>query len=275
VTAAWPLPSDDDVAFYEEHGWWVSPPLVPPELLAACNEAMDRVWSGHFDLGEAPNGYFNPGDDPGAIRKANNGWRATRAIRDLVFHAPIAACAARLLQCESIRLWEDQILDKPTGGDPSASVGWHTDWTYWGGSVAEPRMITAWVPYQDVNPTNGTLQFVDKSHRARIGDGSDFLATDRDAQLERILGEGGGDVVDVDMRAGQVSFHSPMLLHGSGPNLGPSARRATAVHLMDGALRSARRGETQHYNLDLLEAGGLRVGDAFELDQWPVLYPAP
>jgi ectoine hydroxylase-related dioxygenase (phytanoyl-CoA dioxygenase family) len=236
---------------------------------------MDRVWAGDFDLGRAPNGYFNPGDERYAMRKANNGWQADSAIRALVTLPSIAECAARLLGADVVRLWEDQLLDKPGGGLAEANVGWHTDWTYWGGAVEEPRMLTAWVPYQEVNSRNGAMQFVDGSHRWSDVQGSDFFETDREGQLARIVaGHEDAQVVTLELAAGQVSFHSPLLLHGSGPNLSSGRRRATAIHLFDGAVRSRRLGEGwAHYNVDLLVESGRAVGDTYEGEHWPVLYP--
>jgi hypothetical protein len=264
-----------DVAFYEEHGWWVSPPIVSAELLSGAAAAMDRIWRGEYETREPPNGFFNPDDQPQAMRKANNGWRTDSGIRALATHPAIAACAARLIGADSIRLWEDQLLDKPGGGHPSANVGWHQDWTYWGGSVEVPRMITAWVPYQDISAANGALQFVDGSHRWDEVAASNFFETDRDEQLQRARAGHDAEVVTLDMRAGQVSFHHPLLLHGSGANLSGRPRRVTAVHLMAGDLRSARRAERfMHYNVDLLEQAGGQVGDIYDGEQWPVVYDA-
>jgi ectoine hydroxylase-related dioxygenase (phytanoyl-CoA dioxygenase family) len=43
--------------------------------------------------------------------------------------------------------------------------------------------------------------------------------------------------VPLRMKAGQISFHHPLTLHGSGPNQTAKPRRSIAIHMMSGKTR--------------------------------------
>lgn len=43
------LPSDEDVRFYQDHGWYLSQPLLSEQGVDALAEAADRYWRGHRD----------------------------------------------------------------------------------------------------------------------------------------------------------------------------------------------------------------------------------
>jgi ectoine hydroxylase-related dioxygenase (phytanoyl-CoA dioxygenase family) len=72
------------------------------------------------------------------------------------------------------------------------------------------------------------------------------------------------------MKAGQVSFHHALTIHGSGPNASAEARRSMAVHLMTGETTySARLIGEGHFNAKMMTG---RVHQRFEGDAWPVLF---
>ena len=41
--------TDRDVEFYNEHGYWVSPPMVPDDTLDAAERGMERFYAGDVD----------------------------------------------------------------------------------------------------------------------------------------------------------------------------------------------------------------------------------
>lgn len=289
------LPTDDDVAFFEERGYWISPCFMDAERVERCRAAMEEVYQGHFETGRSPwpgwiergdrdealasvaPGYWRPGDDPAALRKTDNAWWANRTIEEVATDAYLGACAARLMRAEVIRLWQDQLLHKPGGGSPTATAGWHQDLYYWGSAVTTDQLLTAWVAFDDVTEQNGAVRVVAGSHRwGIVDDVSDFWSRDLDAQ-ERAIAEhaDGIEVVPLVLRAGQASFHHCLTLHGSRPNLTDKPRRGLAVHLQTGNVRSQalRPEEPQHYNVALLEDLGGAAGDHFEGPYWPQVHP--
>ena len=101
-------------------------------------------------------------------------------------------------------------------GDPM-EVPLHQDGIYW--PITPSRTATVWLALDDADEENSAMQFVPGSHlRGPLP--HDDLPLDGTRVLRR-------QVVDPDrygerfsnsLRAGQISIHSDMLLHGSRPN---------------------------------------------------------
>lgn len=145
----------------------------------------------------------------------------------------IADIAAALLDTSSVRLWQDQLLFKPPGDAATTTIGWHQDWASWDTVASHPAFVTAWVAFDDVDDDNGAMQMIPRSHeRGLVPGGSNFFATDRDAQLAEFR-DRDASPSSVLMQAGQVSFHHPLTFHGSGhravPRTRGRARRAVSL----------------------------------------------
>ncbi|MGH3448111.1 MAG: phytanoyl-CoA dioxygenase family protein, partial [Nocardioidaceae bacterium] len=109
------LPTKDDVAFYHEHGYWISRPLLQPEVLDLAVEGADRLYAGGSDR-TLPDGRPHHGWQPSdgdVLRKNDYSSLLIDQLAQLVAQPVIAACAARLAGADSIRLWHDQLLYKP------------------------------------------------------------------------------------------------------------------------------------------------------------------
>ena len=115
-------------------------------------------------------------------------------------------------------------------GDPK-EVPLHQDAVYW--PFTSTRTVTVWYAVDDVDETNGAMHFVPGSHLGGPRTHDD-LALDG----TRVLGR---RVCDADtitdrhannLRAGQVSLHSDLLLHGSPANA--SDRRRAGLTLRYG-----------------------------------------
>jgi ectoine hydroxylase-related dioxygenase (phytanoyl-CoA dioxygenase family) len=141
-----------------------------------------------------------------------------------------------LARTDEIRLLDDQLVWKPprTADAPPAVVGWHADKAYWG-TCASDRLLTAWIPFSDVDEASGTLTVLDGSHR---WSGTRHSRYFNDADLDRVaasFAESGREVrpVAFTLRRGQVSFHHGWTVHASGENHSDHPRLALAVHLQD------------------------------------------
>ncbi|MEO0913365.1 MAG: phytanoyl-CoA dioxygenase family protein [Pseudomonadota bacterium] len=119
----------------------------------------------------------------------------------------------------NIVCWASAILSKKAG-DPK-EVPWHQDASFW--KLNPARTVTVWLAIDDVDAENAAMSFIPGSHNkgaiatAEMGDGSVFHKGIKDA--ERF-----GAPVSNELRAGQVSLHADMLIHGSKPNLSPRRR---------------------------------------------------
>jgi ectoine hydroxylase-related dioxygenase (phytanoyl-CoA dioxygenase family) len=267
------VPTDEDVRFFNENGYWIAPKLISDRRLAELRDHMERVYQGEHETGRAPwSASWLPGDSPFGLRKTDNSHWADRTLRALAVDQEIGRIAAALMRTQPVRLWHDQLLHKPGGGKTTGNVGWHQDYGYW--QCAEPpTLVTAWVAFDDVTPANGCMQVIPRSHRWGLLDETDFFNTDLAGQESRMKIPPGEKLEKVPcaMKAGQVSFHHSLTLHGSGPNTTDAPRRSMAIHLIAGDVRyKAGSPADAHMNVKLLQPVH---GQAFAGEQFPVLYP--
>lgn len=235
------LPSDEDAAFYREHGWYCSRQVLTAEEVDDALAGADRFYAGDVTMPDVDGleRFRTAGEDADTLRKHDYASLMTPALKRLTTHPVIGAIAARLSGSPAIRLWHDQLLSKPSDrADRPANVGWHTDRQYWMTSTSD-EMLTAWVPFHDCDEAKGTITMVDGSHRwADQVAGLDFFSHDL-AAMEETMRRAGHDVVrtPVVLKKGQISFHHCRTIHGSGPNRTDSPRRSIAIHLQDDANR--------------------------------------
>lgn len=235
------LPSERDIEFYEEHGWWVSPPIVTEDEIDDARFGAERYYGGERDgvlLLEAGTDWTEARGN--ILRQNDYVSQQIEELRCLVHHPLVAQTAALLARTPEIRLFHDQLIYKPPGAAPSeVTVGWHTDIAYWN-TCSSRNLITAWIPFQSVTADMGPMTVLDGSHR---WGGNDRLEFFHDADLGRIESliqhDGHGlDPVPLLLDLGQVSFHHCRTIHGSRPNTSDRPRVALAVHMQD---------ETNHY----------------------------
>jgi ectoine hydroxylase-related dioxygenase (phytanoyl-CoA dioxygenase family) len=236
------LPSENDVAFYREHGYFISGEIVSGDVIDDARLGIERHFSGHRDEHLAHDAGFSdwqPGDDP-TLRNVEFLALRNHQVRSLALLPVIGAIAAVLSGSDEVRLWDDQLVWKEPSAptDEAAVVGWHTDRAYWRTCTSE-QMLTAWIPLHDCPASMGPLCVVDGSHRWTFTDEMrSFKKKDLhalDPSIDRDDFE--SRVRVVELSKGQVSFHNCRTVHGSGPNHGNTPRVALAVHLQDGANR--------------------------------------
>ncbi len=240
MTLAGGVPTGDDVAFFREHGWWVSPIVLTEDVLATARYGAARYYDGEHDarlLVEVPTDW-KPADGD-VLRQNDYVSLQVREVAELARHPTLAAMAARLVGASEIRLFHDQLVYKPPGG---GGVGWHNDRSYWTTCTSDD-MLTAWVPLSDVDEEMGTLAVIDGSHRWAPAEGletfgdaeSPIVNALRDSDRQRWRPR------SLALSAGQVSFHHCRTIHGSGPNRRDRPRVALAIHYQDGSNRWRRQ----------------------------------
>ncbi|MGG4034263.1 phytanoyl-CoA dioxygenase family protein [Paenibacillus cisolokensis] len=266
--------TQEDVLFFRENGYWVSPKLFSESELEEMIEHQEKIYRAEYELGREPWSTWKAGDNPRSLRKTDNAHWSDPVLRRVATHPVIGEIAARLMNADKIALWHDQLLYKPGRADRrhTANVGWHQDYVYWQ-CCAEPSLVTAWVAFTDVDLSNGCMQVVPGSHKWGLVKVNDFFEQNLEKQQEQMeLPDGQAfRPVPLVMKAGQVSFHHALTIHGSGPNTTDSPRRSMAVHLMTGDTRYRSGTPAEgHMNVKLLNG---RDGDLFEGEPFPVLYP--
>ncbi|MFD2081426.1 Ectoine hydroxylase-related dioxygenase, phytanoyl-CoA dioxygenase (PhyH) family [Actinopolymorpha cephalotaxi] len=235
------LPTPEDVAFYQENGYWISGRILPPEVLDSAERGMASFYAGHADR-PMPDGSDRVGwraEHGDVLRKNDYTSLIVDDLATLVRHPLIGACAARLNGEPEIRLWHDQLLYKPSEDGLTESgkvnVGWHTDRQYWR-SAASADMLTAWVPFHDVGEREGAVSFVAGSHRWEDDVVLDFFNPDL-STLDAVRKQHDVEVVVAEIPRGAMSIHHCRTVHGSGPNRSGAPRRSMAIHMQPGSNR--------------------------------------
>ena len=141
------------------------------------------------------------------------------AVWDLITHPRITALVRDLLGDEVVG-WGAQFFCKLPGD--GKIVAWHQDASYW--PLSPSKTCTVWLAIDDSDVENACMRFVAGSHHH-----GHLTFRPSDPGEQNVLNqtvenaEQYGTVVDVELKAGQVSIHSDLLLHSSNANL--SARR--------------------------------------------------
>ncbi|MGC5346474.1 phytanoyl-CoA dioxygenase family protein [Streptomyces sp. DT24] len=263
------LPTDEDVAFYAEHGWYTSKKLFTDEETDLLESASERFYAGHRDrtLPVRPPklAYWEPGH--GDVQRHNDYIHYEDDTIGRILRKPLlGAVAARLAEADEIRVFQSTLIYKPpVVGEPSNIVPWHFDRHYWSTSTSE-RMLTAFIPFHDCGEEMGTITMIDGSHRwqeTAENDATSLHFAERDrSELEVMLEENarhnGVEVrkIPVHIPKGHVNFHHCRTYHGSGANVSDRPRRAISFHLQDGdnRYREFRRsdGAPVAYNHDVV-----------------------
>ena len=181
--------------------------------------------------------HVNENADPDAVVfHALGAWRISAGFHDLLWHPAFTGPAGQLLE-GPVRFWHDQLFCKPPrhGGN----VAWHQDYSYW--TRTKPLgHLTCWIALDDATSDNGGLQYIPGSHRwsllpktGLIGD-MDAVGDVLDDQQRAAM----KNPVAIELKAGEGTFHHPMLMHGSGPNRTDRPRRAAVLNVVRDGVRS-------------------------------------
>jgi hypothetical protein len=284
------LPSDEDVRFYAEHGWYLSEKLLSDDEVDSLVRASERFYAGSRDrrLSHRPSrlAYWEP--QHGLVQRHNDYIHYEDDTIGQILRKPIiGAVAARLAGADVIRLFQSTLIMKPAEVDEATNtVPWHFDKHYWSTSSSE-RMLTAFIPLHDCDEEMGTITMIDGSNRwTEIGDRDSvtlhFAHRDRD-ELEEMLEENAGyngveiRKVPMNIRKGHMSFHHCRTYHGSGANRSGRPRRAISLHLQDGENSYCERrlsdGSLTMYNHDeLVSRNAAGLPDYADPEFCPVLW---
>lgn len=302
-----PLSGPEILEFYER-GYLLPGPVFGPDEVAEMRELIDAVTAREqpegrlYDLldptlwpdepaGPGPDsgdlsesvpsaGSDGSAADPGPRRHVEflfNLWRVEPRIREFVFDSRLARWAAQLIGTPAVRILEDNALWKEprSGGE----LKWHQDWPYW--PLAQPNAVTAWIALDDTDAANGAMSVAVGSHLTgerlpvAFGTGTPYHRDRRPATVGLIEDpvELGLETAVIELKAGEASFHSSLVWHGSGPNTSDRPRRAVVIRYVgDGTIwLGARRYEYNYTDSEV----GLKMGDPIGGEYFPLVPAEP
>jgi len=192
----------EQIQHYNERGY-----IFPLDVFAADEAAAHRAYFDALMEAAAASGWNS---------YSINGWQHHCAgIYDLVAEPRILDYVQDLLG-EDLVCWGTHYFCKMPG--EIQRVSWHQDASYW--PLTPSKTITVWLAIDDADEENGAMQVIPGSHV------HGQIAFEHSTAAEHnVLGQSvhdarhyGGEPVTFAMRAGQISLHTDLLLHGSEPN---------------------------------------------------------
>jgi len=238
--------------------YWASGYLFPAPVftaeeaarfLAAFEEYECRQWG-------RPGRAYNDLEGREWLRKPHKfaGW-----AYELATHPRVLDAVEDVLGPD-VMLWDTKLFPKPAHS--RSFVSWHQDGTYVGLEPAD-ETLTAWVALSDSMPESGCMRVIPGSHKlgqlqhnATYADGNLLL---NGQVIDGIDGEG---AVDIPLRAGEMSMHHMMLVHGSLPNSSDKKRVGISINYVTPRVRETLmtrpavllRGEDRFHHFEALKS---------------------
>ena len=204
--------SDEQVAFYHQHGYLLGlPPVYTPAEMETLRAELPHLLA-----------LLQPGETAKDIRE----WHETsQYLYDICMNPKIHDMVESILG-PNFYLWASSFFIKEPFS--TSTVGWHQDAYYW--PMKPHHTVTVWLAYDDVDEENGGMKIIPGSHRAGLL--RHARSTDTDSILTLELESGTfneAEAVQFKLKAGEVSLHDDRAVHGSPAN--PSSRRRAGLTL--------------------------------------------
>jgi ectoine hydroxylase-related dioxygenase (phytanoyl-CoA dioxygenase family) len=214
-------------AFWND-GYVAFPVITTPEEVVWIREIYDQLFAERrglekgdmFDFASAN----EPGDKPSQVPQLLNPSKYDKRLRKTRFRDNALAVAQRLLGPTAELVFEHAIMKPALNGGVTS---WHQDAAFYE-KYTNYESVTFWMPLQDVDSSNGCMEFIPGSHKGPLLPHQPIGNDLRVHGLEAI-GVDDSLAVPVFVPAGGVSIHHNKTLHYAGPNPSPSPRRAYAL----------------------------------------------
>ncbi|MBA4067019.1 MAG: phytanoyl-CoA dioxygenase family protein [Isosphaera sp.] len=221
TTAAPTVLTPDQVARFNRDGY-----LMPFRVFTDAEAADLRAY---FDRLLAR--YAAEGKDSYSISTAH--LRHGR-VWDVLTNPRITAIVSDLLG-PSVVAWGSHFFCKMPGD--GKTVSWHQDASYW--PLTPSKAVTVWLAIDDADRGNAAMKYIPGTHV--LGHLTYQLSeTDAHNVLNQTVPDVGkyGEPVYVELRAGEASVHSDLLLHGSDANTSSRRRCGLTLRYTPGDVRA-------------------------------------
>ena len=214
--------SDQDIEFYNEHGYLVVENVVSDAELAIIRQEVDDIVVQSAEV-TANNEIYDLEDSHTPqrprIRRIKEPTRWLPSVQRLMAHPNMVSILTRLMGPD-VRFQISKLNMKAAGY--GAPVEWHQDWAFY--PHTNQNLLAAGVMLDDMTAENGPLMVIPGSHKGPIYDhhaqgyfcgAIDLEQCDADfSQAVMLTGP-----------AGSVSFHHVRAIHGSATNRSARQRR--------------------------------------------------
>ena len=135
-------------------------------------------------------------------------------VYDLLNHARLGKLMCDLIGPNVIAWGSHFFCKMPRDGK---AVSWHQDASYW--PLSDSKTLTVWLAIDDADVENGCMEVIPGSHRKGLVQYHESKQEENNVLNQTIDPKPDWpDPVPVCLRAGEISIHSDLLIHGSKPN---------------------------------------------------------
>lgn len=192
----------DQIAHYNEKGY-----LTGIRIFAEKEALQNRVY---FD--SILERTFAAEKDSYSIATAH---RKYRGVHEMATHPVVLDYVSDILGDRFV-LWGTHFFCKMPGD--GKAVSWHQDASYW--PMTPSKTVTLWLAIDDSDTGNGCMRVIPRSHHQghltwRYSEKSENNVLDQTVDNAEQYGD---PPVDFILKAGEISMHSDLILHGSEPN---------------------------------------------------------
>lgn len=202
----------DQLAHYNTHGYIRPVPIFEDSEIAALRARFDEILAQTLASG-------------GSSYSIATAHRKYDFVYDLLKHPKLAAAVSDILGPDVIGWGAHFFCKMPHDGK---KVDWHQDAVFW--PLTPSKTVTVWLAIDDADPENANMRFIPGTqvlghltYKLTETDPSNVL-NQTVPEVEKY-----GDPVNVQLKAGEASIHSDLLLHGSEAN--QSSRRRCGLTL--------------------------------------------
>lgn len=247
--------TDDEVAFFRDHGWARLPALVAPEAVTTLRERA----AGHLRARERARATLVDQ----AFGQSRDVAEADAAFRALALHPRMGGNAARLLGgVRAVRVQVTNLLVKEPG--EHGATEFHQDFPWM--PMDRSAMLTVWLALARVPADMGALRFYSGSHRHGLL-GRSFARTGDDQLSQHPWVTELELSPPLDLEAGDATVHHALTVHGAPANRRDTPRLSFTVTYFDA---DALYTGAPYRQTDGL---GLRVNEPFEHPRFPCPRP--
>ena len=136
---------------------------------------------------------------------------------------------------EDVIAWGSHFFCKMPGD--GKRVSWHQDSSYW--PLTPSMAVTAWLAIDDATVENACMRYIPGSHH--LGHLTYTLSENDESNVlnQTVVGADKlGDPVNVELKAGEMSIHSDLLLHGSEANQSTKRRCGLTLRYCPAVVRA-------------------------------------
>jgi ectoine hydroxylase-related dioxygenase (phytanoyl-CoA dioxygenase family) len=231
--------TSDQVDFFHQNGYCAAIPLLNEHQVAQLRAELADLTDPSYPGNQLFHEYHsNESKNPDTVLfHALGAWRIKPGFHDILWNPAFVIPASQLLG-GGVRFWHDQLFYKPA--QHGGVVAWHQDYSYW--TRTQPMQhLTCWIALDDSTRENGCLQYVPGSHRWPLlpvtglaGNMDEIRTVLSPEQLREFR------PVAIELKAGEATFHHPLMVHGSYENRTDRPRRATVINVFrDGVLSAS------------------------------------